>query len=104
MLALATLAIYICARARHDAVFARVQKYNNFRYHRKSIRGGDLDGDGIDDYIDSSGRIGNPDKYPATECKMPNYQSKNGKIVAVSSNGTEVSINIKGVNWFGMET
>lgn len=48
--------------------------------------------------------IGNPTKYPATKCTLPNYLSKKGQIVAVSANGTEVSINIKGVNWFGMET
>jgi endoglucanase len=35
---------------------------------------------------------------------MPDYQSKNGQIVAVAANGTEVPIQIKGVNWFGMET
>ena len=37
-------------------------------------------------------------------CEMPDYQSKNGEIVAVAANGTEISIQIKGVNWFGMET
>lgn len=35
---------------------------------------------------------------------MPDYQSKNGQIVAVAANGTEIPIQIKGVNWFGMET
>lgn len=37
-------------------------------------------------------------------CELPDYQSKNGQIVAVSANGTEVPLQIKGVNWFGMET
>lgn len=37
-------------------------------------------------------------------CELPNYQSKNGQIIAVSKNGTEVPIGIKGINWFGMET
>lgn len=104
MLVASALGIYICGRNHYADAQARVKKYNDFKYHRKSIRGGDLDGDGIDDLIDSNGMIGNPDKYPLTECELPNYQSKNGKIVAVSSNGTEVPISIKGVNWFGMET
>ena len=37
-------------------------------------------------------------------CELPNYQSKSGKINAVSSNGTQVQIYIKKVNWFGMES
>ena len=39
-----------------------------------------------------------------TGCEMPDYQSKHGQIVAVAANGTEVPIQIKGINWFGMET
>jgi endoglucanase len=41
---------------------------------------------------------------PAVACEQPDYQSKNGHIVAVSANGTEVPLKIKGINWFGMET
>ena len=37
-------------------------------------------------------------------CELPDYQSKNGRIYAVSKNGTEVPLAIKGTNWFGMET
>lgn len=37
-------------------------------------------------------------------CELPDYQSKNGHIYAVSKNGTEVPLKIKGINWFGMET
>lgn len=37
-------------------------------------------------------------------CELPNYQSKKGHIYAVSKNGTEVPLKIKGINWFGMET
>lgn len=35
-----------------------------------------------------------------TECELPNYLSKNGHIVAVSKNGTEVPLKIKGINWY----
>lgn len=37
------------------------------------------------------------------ECEQPNYVSKNGKIVAVYADNSEVQIDIKGVNWLGME-
>jgi endoglucanase len=59
--------------------------------------------DGIEDLISDDGVIGNPKKYPPSECEFPDYQSKNGRIVAISANGTEVPLSIKGVNWFGME-
>lgn len=39
-----------------------------------------------------------------TGCEQPNYLSKNGQLLAVAANGTEVPFAIKGVNWFGMET
>ncbi|KAJ0411820.1 hypothetical protein ATCC90586_002973 [Pythium insidiosum] len=56
------------------------------------------------DIIDDDGIIGNPKKYPPSQCELPDYQSKNGQIYAISSNGSEVPIRIKGINWFGMET
>lgn len=37
------------------------------------------------------------------ECQQPNFVSKNGKIVAVFADSSEVQIDIKGVNWLGME-
>ncbi|KAF0709129.1 hypothetical protein AaE_012966 [Aphanomyces astaci] len=50
------------------------------------------------------GVINNPKVYKSMGCELPNYVSKKGKIWAVSKNGTEVPVGIKGVNWFGMET
>ncbi|GMF40851.1 unnamed protein product [Phytophthora fragariaefolia] len=63
--------------------------------------------DGLDDdqvIISDDGQVGNPKSYPDMGCELPDYQSKNGQIFAVSKNGTEVPVGIKGVNWFGMET
>ncbi|GMF48054.1 unnamed protein product [Phytophthora fragariaefolia] len=63
--------------------------------------------DGQDDdqvIISDDGQIGNPKSYPDMGCELPDYQSKNGQIFAVSKNGTEVPVGIKGINWFGMET
>lgn len=31
---------------------------------------------------------------------MPDYQSKDGKLYAISKNGTEVVLQIKGINWW----
>lgn len=31
---------------------------------------------------------------------MPDYQSKDGKLYAISKNGTEVILQIKGINWY----
>ena len=50
------------------------------------------------------GQVNNPEVYPPSGCQLPNYVSKNGKLYAVAKNGTEVTFQIKGVNWFGMET
>ncbi|OQR92098.1 cell 5A endo-1,4-betaglucanase [Achlya hypogyna] len=63
-------------------------------------------GSGFDivDHVDDDGMVNNPKVYPPTGCQLPDYQSKNGRIVAVAKNGTEIPIQIKGVNWFGMET
>ncbi|KAH9092421.1 hypothetical protein LEN26_018414 [Aphanomyces euteiches] len=58
----------------------------------------------VDDEESDDGLINNPKVYNKMGCELPNYVSKGGKIWAVSKNGTEVPISIKGVNWFGMET
>ncbi|KAF0683590.1 Aste57867_24356 [Aphanomyces stellatus] len=55
-------------------------------------------------YIDDDDVVNNPKVYKPMGCELPDYQSKRGKIWAVSKNGTEVPVSIKGVNWFGMET
>ncbi|TYZ58322.1 hypothetical protein PybrP1_000020 [[Pythium] brassicae (nom. inval.)] len=104
VLLLATSAIAVCGHAQYVAMRARIRAFNKLQFRRKSIRGGEGGADGIDDIVDGDGMIGNPDKYPASTCELPNYLSKDGNIVAVSSNGTEVPLHIKGVNWFGMET
>ncbi|EQC30126.1 hypothetical protein SDRG_12184 [Saprolegnia diclina VS20] len=54
--------------------------------------------------VEDDGQINNPRVYPPSGCQLPNYVSKNGRIVATAKNGTEVPLQIKGVNWFGMET
>lgn len=104
LVVVALLTIAVCGLNHYATVRARIRAFNSVRYNRKSIRGGASGGDGIADIEDSDGRIGNPAKYPSNACELPNYLSKNGQIVAVAANGTEVPISIKGVNWFGMET
>lgn len=92
----------------HSASVARQQDYALRKYESKAIQsasgknGSTVSASG--DLIEDDGEIGNPKKYPASACELPDYQSKKGKIYAVSKNGTEVPIGIKGINWFGMET
>lgn len=47
--------------------------------------------------------ITNPKKYTDRGCEQPNYISKNGRIYAQLSDDTSTQIDIKGVNWKGME-
>lgn len=77
------------------------ERYENASQLNRKIRDG-LDDDNV--LVSDDGQVGNPKKYPDMGCELPDYQSKNGQIVAVSKNGTEVPVGIKGVNWFGMET
>ncbi|KAH9108984.1 hypothetical protein LEN26_005794 [Aphanomyces euteiches] len=66
--------------------------------------------DGLEDpgenssIVDEDLVVNNPKTYPQQKCIQPNYLSENGKLVAVSTNGTRVPFQIKGINWFGMET
>ncbi|CAK4280882.1 unnamed protein product [Aphanomyces euteiches] len=71
---------------------------------RRAIQDGLVDSD--TPLVDEDGQVNNPKTYSNTvrKCVLPDYQSKNGKVVAVAPNGTEVVIGIKGTNWFGMET
>ncbi|KAG7395912.1 hypothetical protein PHYBOEH_003037 [Phytophthora boehmeriae] len=69
--------------------------------NKRKIKDG-LEDDGV--LISDDGQVGNPKSYPDMGCELPDYQSKDGQIFAVSENGTEVPVGIKGVNWFGMET
>uniref|UniRef100_K3X2K4 Glycoside hydrolase family 5 domain-containing protein n=1 Tax=Globisporangium ultimum (strain ATCC 200006 / CBS 805.95 / DAOM BR144) TaxID=431595 RepID=K3X2K4_GLOUD len=82
----------------------RQKAYQKILFDKKTIKGGTGDAVIGDDIISDDGVIGNPKKYPPSACELPNYLSKNGHIVAVSENGTEVPLKIKGINWFGMET
>ncbi|KDO22921.1 hypothetical protein SPRG_11765 [Saprolegnia parasitica CBS 223.65] len=71
----------------------------------RAIADGTTSGSNVDDVdVADDGQVNNPEVYPPSGCQLPNYVSKNGKIYAVATNGTEVPIQIKGVNWFGMET
>jgi endoglucanase len=103
LLLLPMLAIAVAGRRHYNVVHARLKSFNLRMYHRKDITGG-ASSSGDNDFIDGDGEIGNPLKYPENTCEQPNYLSKHGKIFAVADNGTEVAIDIKGVNWFGMET
>jgi endoglucanase len=85
----------------HSASVDRGRTYEKARFKSTTIADGTESGS---DIVSDDGAIGNPKKYPASQCELPDYQSKNGHIIAVSANGTEVPIKIKGINWFGMET
>uniref|UniRef100_M4B7A0 Glycoside hydrolase family 5 domain-containing protein n=1 Tax=Hyaloperonospora arabidopsidis (strain Emoy2) TaxID=559515 RepID=M4B7A0_HYAAE len=77
-------------------------KYEQRVVRKRSIKDGKMDENMI---VSDDGQLGNPKSYNTSyTCEMPDYQSKDGQIVAVAANGTEVPIQIKGVNWFGMET
>ncbi|KAF4041921.1 Cellulase (glycosyl hydrolase family 5) [Phytophthora infestans] len=93
--------ITACALSENDSAATRQSRYENKTEERRRINDGLTDDDVI---ISDDGQVGNPKKYPDMGCELPDYQSKNGQIFAVSKNGTEVPVGIKGVNWFGMET
>lgn len=94
--------ITVYAVKAHSDSTARAKVYEKNLFNSSKIAGG-KGGEG-DDIISDDGAIGNPKSYPPSQCELPNYLSKNGHIVAVSANGTEVPLKIKGINWFGMET
>jgi endoglucanase len=101
----AIFAIVYFARERRQDRQGKADEMSMSQFERKRIQGGSIGKDGIEDLVDPvDGMIGNPMKYPPSECELPNYISKNYKIYAVSSKGEEVAVDIKGVNWFGMET
>ncbi|RLN91775.1 hypothetical protein BBJ28_00019925 [Nothophytophthora sp. Chile5] len=107
------------AIATRDARAVRAIAYEQNVAGKRSIKDGKTDDNII---VSDDGQVGNPKSYdtsgthslsrafertptnPSLVCEMPDYQSKNGLIVAVAANGTEVPLQIKGVNWFGMET
>ncbi|KAL4156933.1 hypothetical protein PRNP1_005959 [Phytophthora ramorum] len=81
---------------------ARQEAYAKRKASASSITGG-ASGSGSD-LVSDDGAVGNPKSYPDMGCELPDYQSKDGHIYAVASNGTEVAVDMKGINWFGMET
>ncbi|GMF48055.1 unnamed protein product [Phytophthora fragariaefolia] len=90
------------ALSRYEARVVRTMQYERHVAGKRSIKDGKTDDNII---ISDDGQVGNPKSYDTSvTCELPDYQSKNGQIVAVASNGTEIPIQIKGVNWFGMET
>ncbi|RLN26793.1 hypothetical protein BBO99_00002720 [Phytophthora kernoviae] len=93
--------ITACAISANDKAAINQARYENKSEARRRIKDG-LDDDQV--IISDDGQVGNPKKYPDMGCELPDYQSKDGQIFAVSKNGTEVPVGIKGVNWFGMET
>lgn len=100
------LATYYGIQA-HSRSEKLAKAYEEEEFNATTITGGNTNTNSSTankDIISDDGAIGNPKVYPASTCELPNYLSKNGHIVAVSSNGTEVPLKIKGINWFGMET
>ncbi|KAF0694291.1 Aste57867_14820 [Aphanomyces stellatus] len=104
-----------CIGAATGIIYFAIQSKNSSDDRRRSVQQAIADrsriASGLDesgakkpDHVDDDGVINNPKEYPPMGCELPNYQSKKGKIWAVGKNGTEIPVDIKGVNWFGMET
>ncbi|KAH9142101.1 hypothetical protein AeRB84_013801, partial [Aphanomyces euteiches] len=100
----AIVAITLGAQQSHTAAQDRRVNFMVKDQKRRAIQDGLVDSD--TPLVDEDGQVNNPKTYSNTvrKCVLPDYQSKNGKVVAVAPNGTEVVVGIKGTNWFGMET
>ncbi|TMW62089.1 hypothetical protein Poli38472_009582 [Pythium oligandrum] len=101
---LAGAAVFLVVRygiMTHESSQDRAAEYEARKFNATKIADGKKD---TQKDLTDDGVVGNPAHYPKRACEMPNYLSKNGQIVAVSTNGTEVPLKIKGINWFGMET
>ncbi|KAI9906469.1 hypothetical protein PsorP6_002847 [Peronosclerospora sorghi] len=96
------VAITFAGLRTHSRSVTRQEAYAKRQAGASAITGG-ADGS-LDDLVSDDGAIGNPKVYPDMGCELPDYQSKNGRIYAVASNGTKVAVDFKGINWFGMET
>ncbi|KAL4155533.1 hypothetical protein PRNP1_007643 [Phytophthora ramorum] len=101
MISGALAVIVLQAKETSDAIKVNRENYEQRLNDKRKIKDGKDDDQVI---ISDDGQVGNPKSYPDMGCELPDYQSKNGQIVAVAKNGTEVPVGIKGVNWFGMET
>ncbi|KAE9354269.1 hypothetical protein PR003_g3451 [Phytophthora rubi] len=97
----AAAVIVLQAKETSDLITVNRENYEQRLANKRKIQDGKDDDQVI---ISDDGQVGNPKSYPDMGCELPDYQSKNGQIVAVAKNGTEVPVGIKGVNWFGMET
>ncbi|GMF64918.1 unnamed protein product [Phytophthora lilii] len=95
-------AITFAGLHKNTTSIAREKAYAKRKANASTIKGG-ASGSGSD-LVSDDGVVGNPKSYADMSCELPDYQSKNGRIYSVASNGTEVAFDIKGVNWFGMET
>ncbi|RHY05680.1 hypothetical protein DYB30_004698 [Aphanomyces astaci] len=103
VVATAVVAISLGARQSYNASLQRRQDVLVREQRRRAIQDGLVDDSVL---VDADGKVGNPMTYDSTgrKCQLPDYQSKNGRVYAVAANGTEVTVAIKGTNWFGMET
>ncbi|KAF0694296.1 hypothetical protein As57867_014769, partial [Aphanomyces stellatus] len=101
-----TIAIVYKSNESHQASVERRDAYQQALADRARIASGleDSTTSKPKNVVDDDGVINTPKVSPPQGCELPDYQSKKGKIWAVSRNGTEVPVAIKGVNWFGMET
>ncbi|EQC27050.1 hypothetical protein SDRG_15164 [Saprolegnia diclina VS20] len=105
IVAASVAAITYGATSTRDAARTRAFDVQKRLALERAIADGTTSGSTLDDVdVADDGQVNNPQVYPPSGCQLPNYVSKNGKIYAVAKNGTEVPIQIKGVNWFGMET
>ncbi|KAG9399476.1 hypothetical protein AC1031_011876 [Aphanomyces cochlioides] len=101
IVALGAAAITLGATKSHKDAAQRLHTAQVNAAKRRAIQDGL--GDDVAE-VDVDGLVNNPKTYSVKKCKQPNYLSKDGKIIAVSPNGTQIPVGIKGVNWFGMET
>ncbi|KAF0694294.1 Aste57867_14823 [Aphanomyces stellatus] len=96
----ATFAIVYKSGQSHDASVERRDSYQQALADRARIASGleSANAPTPKDNVDDDGVVNNPKVYPPQGGELPDYQSKKGKIWAVSKNGTPISI--KGV-WHG---
>ncbi|RHY03871.1 hypothetical protein DYB25_010906 [Aphanomyces astaci] len=90
---LSSVAIVFGAKKSYDSSKSRMISVQAAAAKRRAIQDGL--GDDISEVADD-GMVNNPRTYTTKSCSLPNYLSKNGQIVAVSPNGTEVAVGIKG--------
>ncbi|KAF0686314.1 Aste57867_21920 [Aphanomyces stellatus] len=100
----AIVGLVIGSHESHKAADLRISTAQKRERAQRAIDSGLTDSSSVSIDVAEDGQVGNPKTYPTQKCAQLNYQSKNGRIVAVLPNNTEVAVDIKGLNWFGMET